>query len=322
MIKRAISERINNALAKKKAVTIMGPRQVGKSTLADRLIELTGVLTKREMQDQVLDNMELERERGITIKLQSVRTVYKAKNGEEYILNLIDTPGHVDFNYEVSRSLAACEGAVLVVDASQGVEAQTLPNVYLALDNNLEILPVINKIDLIKKEEILKQIALYNNEYDFEAVVPISAMKNENLELLLQEIEKNLHEGPAYYDIEEYTDQTERQIVEETIREKALLLLNEEVPHGIYVEVDKMELRKTTKGQDIYDIEATIYTLKSSHKGIIIGKNGEMLKRISTYARQDLEKQLDIKINLKVWVKVKEEWQNKSSIIKRFQNTK
>lgn len=136
--------------------------------------------------------------------------------------------------------------------------------------------------------------------------------------IVLDEIEKLLTIGPAYYDVEEYTDQTMRQLAEEIIREKALKLLDEEIPHGLYVVVEKMELRKTKNEDEIYDIEAIIYCLRNSHKGIIIGKNGSMLKRIGTYARHDLEKMLQTKINLKTWVKVNEDWQEKDSIVKKF----
>ena len=161
----------------------------GKSTLADRIIEQTGLLTSREMQAQVLDNMELERERGITIKSQAVRIIYKAKNGEEYIFNLIDTPGHVDFNYEVSRSLAACDGAILVVDAAQGVEAQTLANVYLAMDHDLDVMPVINKIDLpsAQPQAVIEEI---ENVIGIEAedAPQISAKTGLNVEQVLEQI--------------------------------------------------------------------------------------------------------------------------------------
>lgn len=291
-------------------ISIIGRTNVGKSTLLNALVGEKVAIT--------------------TAKCQTTRTAIRAiVNRPNAQMILIDTPGiHKPKTKLGNTMLETAWGTIpnvditlFLVDGSANKIGKGDRIILNKLkETNRKTILVINKIDLIKKEEILKVIQNYKDEYNFEAIVPISAEKQKNTEELLDEIEKHLPYGPAYYDIDEYTDQTERQLVEETIREKALKLLDEEVPHGIYVEVQKMNLRTTTKGEEIYDVEATIYTLRNSHKGIIIGKNGKMLKQIGTYARQDLEKMLQIKINLKIWVKVKENWQDNNSIVKKFEN--
>ena len=265
-----------------------------------------------------------------TNKTQTTRTAIKAIiNRENCQIIITDTPGiHRPKTKLGETMISTAFGMIGEVDAIifliEADSEQIGKGDRIILDkikeSNKPCILVINKKDLVKKEKLLKLIDLYRVEYNFEAIVPISALKNQWTEEIINEILKILPEGPKYYDEEEYTDQTVRQISEEIIREKALKLLNEEVPHGIYVEIEKFELRKTIKNEDIYDVDATIYCLRESHKGIIIGKGGNLLKRISTYARQDIEKMLDTKVNLKVWVKVKEGWQEKDSIIKKFKN--
>lgn len=289
-------------------VAIIGKTNVGKSTLINNLVGEKVAITVNKSQTT----------------RTAIRAIVNRKNSQ---IIFIDTPGiHKpttklgETMLETSYGIANDVDLILyIVDCSKK-EITKGDRIILekikAINKNTIL--VLNKIDLIDKEEILKVIDMYKNEYDFEAIIPVSALSNKWNDTILDEIEKNLKEGPAYYDIDEYTDQTARQLVEEVIREKALKFLSEEVPHGIYIEVEKMKDRKTTKGEDIYDVEATIYCLRNSHKGIIIGKNGSMLKRIITGARIELEKMLSMKINLKVWVKVKEDWQDKDNIVKKF----
>ena len=185
-------------------------------------------------------------------------------------------------------------------------------------DKKKKAILVINKIDLVKKEKLLNLINLYKDAYDFSAIIPISALKQKETDTLLEEIEKLLPYGPVYYDQDEYTDQTQRQLVEEIVREKCLKILQDEIPHGIYVKVEKMKYRKTKNKEAIYDIELVIYCLIESHKGIIIGKGGAMLKKIGQYSRQKIEAVLGMKVNMKMWVKVQENWQEKENIIKNI----
>jgi len=236
----------------------------------------------------------------------------------------IDTPGIFEsktlldktMNKSAISSIEDVDLIVYMIDATdKNIDQKTI---NIIKESNKKTILAINKIDLISKEKLAELIDTYNKLYDFTSIVPISIKKDENIDELLDEIERNLEEGPAYYDVEEYTDQTLRELSEEVIREKALKLLRDEVPHGIYVETTKMKSRKTKLNEKIFDIESTIYCIRESHKGIIIGKNGSMLKKIGTYAREDLEKMLNSKVNLKLWVKVNKDWMNDSNIVKKF----
>ncbi len=289
-------------------VTIIGRTNVGKSTLINLLVG--------------------EKVAAIANKVQTTRTAIKGiVNKQNSQIIFTDTPGihkpkHKLNETMVETSFSMIPDADIVLFVIEATSEDIGRGDKIILDkikeSNRKTILLINKIDLIKRENLLKLIETYSKEYDFTAIIPISAYKDKYREIILDEIEKNLKPGPAYYDIEEYTDQTLRQLAEETIREKALKLLQDEVPHGIFVEVEKMNLRKNKKNEEIYDIEATIYCLRESHKGIIIGKNGEMLKRIGQTARIDMEKNFGLKVNLKTWVKVKQDWLDNDKIINKF----
>ena len=288
-------------------VTIIGRTNVGKSSIINSLVG--------------------EKVSAIANKPQTTRKNVKAIiNRENSQIIIIDTPGIHKPKSKLGKiivesaigSIPDVDIVVYVIDAENPrVDEATLDKIRQA---NKKTILVINKIDLINAEKLAKIINEYKELYDFIAIIPVSVRQNKNVEEIAKEIEKNLKEGPAYYDTEEYTDQTLRQLVEETIREKALKLLQDEVPHGILVETTKMKTRKTKNMEKIYDIEATIFCLRESHKGIIIGKQGAMLKRIGTYAREDLEDMLGCKVNLQLWVKVKEDWINNDIIVKKFKS--
>ena len=292
-------------------VAIVGRTNVGKSS--------------------ILNDMVGQKVAVVVNKPQTTRTAIKAiVNRENSQIIFTDTPGiHKPksklgntMNDTAWGSIPDADVLLFVVEATSDKigkgDQMILDKIKEAKANTILI---INKIDLVKKEQVFKLIEAFKDEYNFKAIIPISALKAKDTEVILEEIEKNLKEGPAYYNIDEYTDQTLRDIASETIREKALKFLQDEVPHGIFVEVEKMKRGKTRDNEPIFNIEATIYCLRDSHKGIIIGKNGVMLKKIGTYAREDLEKELQNKVNLQLWVKVREDWINNDKFVKLFKNT-
>ena len=289
-------------------VSLVGRTNVGKSTLLNSLAKEKIAITAN--------------------KVQTTRTAIKAiLNDENYQIIITDTPGIHKPKTKLGNTMletaftmfSEVDVILFLIEAtSKEIGRGDRRILDKIIESKKPCILVINKIDLVEKEKLLNLINIYSKEYDFKAVVPISASKSDGTDNIINELLKLLPNGPKYYADDEYTDQTMRQIAEETIREKALKLLKDEVPHGIYVEVEKFKNRKTTKGEEIYDIDATIYCIRESHKGIIIGKGGSLLKKIATYARQDLEKMLETKVNLKVWVKVKPDWQDQDAIVNKF----
>ena len=289
-------------------VSVIGRTNVGKSSIINRLVG--------EKVSAVANKTQTTR--------KNVKAIVNTKNSQ---VVFVDTPGIHKPKSELSKAMVEnsyltipdVDVLVYVIDAEQNrIDNITLEKIK---ESNKPTILIINKIDLISKEQILKIINEYKDLYDFKAIIPVSIRKNINVNDILDEIVKNLPEGKPYYEVDEYTDQTMRELAEEIIREKALIYLKEEVQHGIYVEVTKMKKRKTIEHKDIYDIDSTIFCLKKSHKGIIIGKQGSMLKKIGTSARIELEKMFGSKINLSIIVKVDEDWINNKSKIKKMLNT-
>ena len=286
-------------------VAIVGRPNVGKSTLLNAIAGQKIAI--------------------VSNKPQTTRTAIKGiVNREDAQIIFTDTPGiHKPKNKLGEKMAETIDEAVSDVDVILYLIEGTDKGIGLAnefilnkvIEQNTKTILVINKVDLVKKENLLELIKLYSERHNFEAIIPISARNIDGVETVIEKIVELLPEGPAYYDTDEWTDQTERQIIEETIREKALRSLDDEVPHGIAVEVISMKKRDK---KELYDIDATIYCEKKSHKGIIIGKDGSMLKKIGERARDDIEKMLDCKVNLQLWVKVKEDWRDSETRINQI----
>ena len=286
-------------------VTLIGRPNVGKSTLMNHLIGQKIAITSKKPQTtrNRIQTVYTDEEKG-QIVFVDTPGIHKAKNKlGEFMVNVAE------------RSLNEVDVILWLVEPSNFIGAGEQHIIDKLKKVTTPVILVINKVDTVKKEEVLEYIDTYRKVYDFAEIVPLSALRGENTEILTDLIFKYLPYGPMFYDEDTITDQPERQIVAELIREKALHALDEEIPHGIAVSIDRMKERK---GQNITDIDATIICERDSHKGIIIGKGGAMLKKIGTNARFEIEKLLECKVNLKLWVKVKKDWRDSDFMIKNF----